>query len=223
MRFTDPDGMWPDGGPGDDPFFAARFVKTVMQDITIGVYNTVTWLGSMAQPVYNPVRSIATKVQGDDGYYQVEKTLAIESPGQRLAGVLDPIGVVGTFAGGGPAAFMAKSASGTSITQSIKSLRNSAVTKAWKQEQTLIEETGEGTRQWGRLEKAQLLEEGKVDGYVGHHINNVKDHPDMAGNPNNVEFVKAGKEEHLPKHSGNYQNKTTGDLVDRTIKKKIDE
>jgi len=59
-----------------------------------------------------------------------------------------------------------------------------------------------------------LLEKGKVKGQEWHHINNVKDHADMAGNPNNIEFVT--KKEHLQKHGGNFKNKTTGSLKDRT-------
>ena len=30
---------------------------------------------------------------------------------------------------------------------------------------------------------AELLKTGKVKGYEGHHINNVKDHPGLAGTP----------------------------------------
>ncbi len=103
-----------------DPFFAARFVKTIMQEVIIAGYNTVTWIGSMAQSTYNPVRSIATKVQGEDGYYQIDKTFVSESPIQRLAGVLDPLGFAGTFTGGGSAFFLAKSAPAASLTQTLK-------------------------------------------------------------------------------------------------------
>ena len=46
---------------------------------------------------------------------------------------------------------------------------------------------GYGSRDWSKLE---LKETGKVKGYQGHHINNVKDHPSIAGDPNNVEFLK---------------------------------
>lgn len=120
MRFTDPDGMWPDGGPDDDPLFAARYVKTLMQDFIIGAYNTVTWLGSTAGPVYNPVRSVATKVQGEDGYYHIEKSTIMESPGERAVGLLDPIGVAATLTGGGLGAFMGKSTTGSSLTQTLK-------------------------------------------------------------------------------------------------------
>lgn len=53
-----------------------------------------------------------------------------------------------------------------------------------------------------------------MKGYDGHHINNVKDHPGMAGEADNIEFVD--KSEHLDRHGGNYKNKTTGDKINRT-------
>lgn len=61
----------------------------------------------------------------------------------------------------------------------------------------------------------ELIETGKVKGYQGHHINNVKDHPSMAGEPNNIKFLD--KNEHLDVHKGNYRNKTEGPLMDRSI------
>ena len=58
-------------------------------------------------------------------------------------------------------------------------------------------------------------ENGKIKGYEGHHINNVKDHPELARNPDNIKFLK-GRREHLDEHGGNFKNKTSGDLINRT-------
>jgi len=101
-------------------------------------------------------------------------------------------------------------------TSSIASQRQGAVRKAWKEEKALVESGNDGTRQWTRAEQKELKEKGKVKGYQGHHINNVKHHPDQAGDPNNIEFVN--RKEHLERHNGNFKNKSTGPLKDRTIK-----
>ena len=78
----------------------------------------------------------------------------------------------------------------------------------------MVEATGKGTRDWTKKEKEELMEKGKVSGYVGHHINNVKNHPKMAGLSDNVEFVKKDSE-HLARHNGNYRNKTEGEFINR--------
>ena len=95
----------------------------------------------------------------------------------------------------------------------LKNARQSAVKKAWKQEQKMVESTGQGTRNWSKSELKELKETGKVKGYQGHHINNVKDHPSMAGDPNNIEFLNST--EHLQAHGGNYKNPTEGNLINR--------
>ena len=99
--------------------------------------------------------------------------------------------------------------------KAIKNARQSAVRKAWKQEKEMVEQFGYGTREWSEKEIDELLTNDKVKGYQGHHINNVKDHPSMAGDPNNIEFLN--KTEHLDAHNGNYTNKTEGPLIDRSI------
>ena len=88
--------------------------------------------------------------------------------------------------------------------------------QAWKEEKNLVKETGEGTRTWTEIEKKQLLEKGKVKGYQGHHVNNVKHHPQHAGNPDNIKFVTP--KEHLKAHGGNFKNKTTGEFLNRKTK-----
>ncbi|WP_157757404.1 hypothetical protein [Hoylesella timonensis] len=60
----------------------------------------------------------------------------------------------------------------------------------------------------------ELKETGKVKGYEGHHINSVKGHPEDAGDPSNIEFVKKGGE-HLSRHNGNYRNPSSGKKINR--------
>ena len=98
---------------------------------------------------------------------------------------------------------------------STKSLRKKAVRDAWKEEKELVKQTGEGTREWSAAEKKVLLEKGKIKGYQGHHINNVKHHPHLAGRPDNIKFVTPA--EHLAEHGGNFANETTGGLISRKI------
>ncbi|AKD02114.1 hypothetical protein PKOR_01870 [Pontibacter korlensis] len=97
--------------------------------------------------------------------------------------------------------------------KSLKNARQGAVRKAWKEEKALVESGAEGTRNWTKSELKELKANGKVKGYKGHHINNVKHHPDKAGDPNNIEFVT--QKEHLERHKGNFKNETNGDLKKR--------
>lgn len=92
--------------------------------------------------------------------------------------------------------------------------RARAVRLAWAEERALVEATGAGTRAWTDAEKAELLETGRVKGYEGHHINSVNGNPELAGDPNNIEFVR-GRSEHLDRHNGNFRNPTSGPTVDR--------
>lgn len=98
--------------------------------------------------------------------------------------------------------------------KNIEALRRKAVRDAWKKEQELVRRNGRGTRNWTRAEKQELLKTGKVKGYEGHHINNVKNNPNLAGDPRNIKFVK-GRAEHLKEHGGNFRNPTKGPLIRR--------
>lgn len=55
---------------------------------------------------------------------------------------------------------------------------------------------------------------GKVSGYVGHHSNSVKGSPELAGEPENIKFVRGGAA-HLEEHGGNFRNPTKGPLIRR--------
>jgi RHS repeat-associated protein len=100
------------------------------------------------------------------------------------------------------------------VAATIESDRRWAVKEAWKQEAELVRRTGRGTRPWTQAETRELLRNGKVSGYEGHHINSVQSHPHWARNPNNIEFVR-GRAEHLLKHRGDFRNPTRGRLLRR--------
>ena len=89
-----------------------------------------------------------------------------------------------------------------------------AFPEAWRQEKNLIQKTGQGTRRWSKSEIKELLSTGKVKGYEVHHINNVANNHSMAGNPNNIKFVR-GRAEHIAEHGGHFANPTAGPLIDR--------
>jgi hypothetical protein len=57
-----------------------------------------------------------------------------------------------------------------------------------------------------------------VKGFEGHHINSVKGNDlKMAADPNNIKFVE-GRAGNLAEHGGNFQNETSGPLIDRIAK-----
>jgi len=99
---------------------------------------------------------------------------------------------------------------------SIEWLRRRAVALAWKQEQNMVAKTGRGTVNWTDAERAELLNSGRVSGYVGHHINDVARNPGLAGEPNNIKFVE-GQEGNLAEHGGNFQRGTRGTLLNRSV------
>jgi RHS repeat-associated protein len=92
-------------------------------------------------------------------------------------------------------------------------LRRKAVNDAWAAEQDMVAQTGQGTRPWTEAEKAELLATGRVSGYQGHHISSVSANPQMAGDPNNIQFVRPG--EHLDLHNGDWHNPTWGPVIPR--------
>jgi RHS repeat-associated protein len=111
----------------------------------------------------------------------------------------------------GAKAFLTKKAAQLSLA----ALRRRAVKDAWKMERQMIEKLGRGSRQWTQAQKTELLKYGKVEGYVGHHINNVADHQELAGVAANIKFVREGAE-HLAEHGGKY-GFSEGALIDRTL------
>ena len=87
--------------------------------------------------------------------------------------------------------------------------RAKSVRQAWKLEYENVINGGSGiSRAWTRSEVNELLINGKVKGYQGHHMKSVKGYPELAGDPHNIQFLT--RAEHLKAHGGNFRNITHG-------------
>jgi RHS repeat-associated protein len=132
---------------------------------------------------------------------------------------LDPSGngwikeaIKSIFGGRGSAA--AREASESAFTAGMNSLRREGIRAAWRQEQALVR-AGGGSRRWSDGEIRQLLENGFVRGYRGHHIDSVAAHPEQAGLANNIRFMSKTEHDALHIDNGGFQVPTTGAKIDR--------
>lgn len=99
-------------------------------------------------------------------------------------------------------------------TKYFQAARSKGVALAWEQERALVMATGRGTRDWTMAEIEELINNGFVKGYQGHHINSAMYSPLLASEPNNIIFYSVA--EHLSiGHGGNYQFITFGQLLSR--------
>lgn len=85
--------------------------------------------------------------------------------------------------------------------------RRCAVEKAWAHERERILQ-GRGSRDWTKGEQREILRTGSCHGFEGHHMQSVKEHPDQAGNPDNIQFLT--RDEHLAAHRGDWKNDADG-------------
>ncbi|WP_408895264.1 hypothetical protein [Paenibacillus taichungensis] len=94
------------------------------------------------------------------------------------------------------------------------SMRQKGVLLGWKYEQAEVALGGDGTTNWNKDQRQEILETGRVKYAEGHHINSVKNHPSDQANPDNILFAK-NREEHQAMHNGDFRNQTTGQMIDR--------
>ncbi len=98
--------------------------------------------------------------------------------------------------------------------------RNKAIRLAWRNERERALK-GLQTRDWTDEEFEQLIEEGKVSGYEGHHMKSVMAYPEYAGDPDNIQFLgykKETQENNLADNIIEWHEKTVKELKYR-IKK----
>jgi type II secretory pathway component PulC len=84
----------------------------------------------------------------------------------------------------------------------VKYIRSRAVKEAWAREVALVKQ-GRATRNWTLDQQRELLETGRVKGYVGHHVKPVSKYPELAGDPTNIQFLNW--EEHYKAHLHNWK------------------
>jgi len=90
----------------------------------------------------------------------------------------------------------------------INKERKNAVREAWKNERAHVR-GGNGTRDWSQTEQKEIVAKGRANGYEVHHMKSVKDYPQHAGDPKNIQFLN--RSEHVDgAHKGNTQNSTNG-------------
>ena len=86
--------------------------------------------------------------------------------------------------------------------------RKNAVREAWKNERAHVRDA-KGTRDWSQSEQREITAKGRANGYEGHHMKSVKEYPQYAGDPHNIQFLN--RSEHVNgAHKGNTQNATNG-------------
>lgn len=95
----------------------------------------------------------------------------------------------------------------------LDAARRAAIEEAWHQEQQLALTESATTRAWTPAELEELKLTGRVSGYEGHHVNSVLEYPELAGNPDNIQFVT--RQEHFDLHNGSWRNPSQGPLLNR--------
>lgn len=134
------------------------------------------------------------KVYECDGYYEFDSNGRHRILAARELGYDIPVEVIGYYGrkepnmSETPTESPMSSEYPDSSNLATKSERKAAVKMAWENEQERVRR-GEGTRNWSVSQQAELLEYNQVTGFEGSHMMNVKDYPEYAGNPDNIQFL----------------------------------
>jgi RHS repeat-associated protein len=100
----------------------------------------------------------------------------------------------------------------------INTARQQAIKDAWKMERQLVKKTANGSYPWSTAQKKELLANGKVDGFVGDHINTVNGNLKMAADHRNIQFLDVAA--HRARHAaagGTRVPISGGALIDRSL------
>ena len=102
--------------------------------------------------------------------------------------------------------------------RALRYARQRAVTDAWKMERQLAVKGLPTSRPWSKGELTELIDTGRVKGFVGDHINTVNGNASLAANHRNIQFSTVA--EHNTRHAaaGGFRTKISGQpMIDRTL------
>lgn len=86
--------------------------------------------------------------------------------------------------------------------------RNRGVDMAWRYEKADIEMGGNGSANWNKSQRQEILETGKVKGAEGHHLRNVAKYPEDQSDPDNIAFFKSHEKHRIEGHQGDFRNES---------------
>jgi RHS repeat-associated protein len=112
----------------NDPFVVVRLVRTIMDGLEIASYNTATYInayGGLGVPPA-PIRTIKESVQGEDGFWRVEKRLVFTSLSDATFGLLDVGGLALTMYGGPGGLLTKPQGGGVQFSETLKQLSKTA-------------------------------------------------------------------------------------------------
>ncbi|MEP2785052.1 MAG: hypothetical protein ABJO67_16025 [Pseudoruegeria sp.] len=113
---------------------------------------------------------------------------------------------------------IADSAKRKAAERALRYARQRAVVDAWKMERQLAVKGLPTARPWSADQLTELIDTGRVKGFVGDHINTVNGNVSLAANHRNIQFSTVA--EHNARHAaaGGFRTQISGQpMIDRTL------
>lgn len=76
--------------------------------------------------------------------------------------------------------------------------RQKAVRDAWARERKYVL-SGRGTVDWNAEQQKELMDNGRVHGYEGHHMKSCSEYPEYAATADNIQFLS--EQDHIAAHN----------------------
>ncbi len=191
---------------------SAMFIQPDWLDPTQPGVGTNRYSYSFNDPINRMDPSGNTAVSPEEAE-QAEREQAEREERQDSAREAGPSGLLGK----GVRA-IADAAARRKAERALRYARQRAVRDAWKMERQLAIKGFPTSRSWTDDQLTELIDTGKVKGFVGDHINTVNGNVSLAANHRNIQFSTVA--EHNARHAaaGGFQTPISGQaMIDRTL------